>query len=743
MFKTAKVIINNPSKAVDRAFDYLFDAVNPGDHVIVPFGKGNTLTDGVVIGYGETEQPEKFKKVYANKGEIINSERLELLNFIRDEYVCSYFDALRLLLPPGAMLKKNKGYDGAGDKHIQFAKCIIPDEELEEVLNCLTVKAPAQFRIIDVLQQTYEMPVVDIIELTDSSRSALKALETKHYISVYEKSVDRNPFSKFKVERTQPLALTDEQKEVVNYIINAVDKKEFERILLRGVTGSGKTEVYLQAVEYAKSHGKKAIILVPEISLTPQMSERFFARFGDRVAVLHSALSVGERYDVWMKIKNGEVDIVVGARSAIFAPVSDVGIIVVDEEHETSYKSDMSPKYDAREVAERICRLNDSVLVLASATPSVKTAYRAVSGEIKLLQLKNRYNYNKLPDVDVVDLRYELVRGNRSIFSYRLMEEIEDNLKNKEQTLIFLNRRGYATFVSCRSCGFAAKCPDCDVALTYNKFNETLNCHYCGYTIKNYKLCPKCGSKHIKHFGVGTQKVVDEINKMFPEASVIRMDNDSTREKFSHHKILDKFKNDNIDIMVGTQMITKGLDFPNVTLVGVLAADQMLYVDDYRASEKTFQLITQVCGRAGRGEKPGRAIIQTFCPENWVIGCAKEQDYKEFYKREISFRNKLQYPPFCDVVTIVVSGQKASEVKEKITEITAGIISDFENEEIYSHIIGPSPAPIPKINNRYRWRILVKCISSEKVRKIMRKYIKNDTKKDLLITLDINPNSVL
>ncbi len=743
MFKTAKVIINNPSKAVDRAFDYLFDAVNPGDHVVVPFGKGNTLTDGVVIGFGDTEEPEKLKKIHSIEENVISENKLELLNFIREKYVCGYYDALRLLLPPGAMLKKNKGYDGVGSKCIQFIRCTLHEGELESVLEDLRLKAPAQFRLMEILAQVEDIPVVDITELANSNRAAVKALENKGFACVFEKAVERNPFSLLNVKKTKPLNLTPEQKEVVNYINSEIDKKCFSNILLRGVTGSGKTEVYLQATDYAKSLGRKAIILVPEISLTPQMSERFLSRFGDRVAVLHSALSMGERYDAWLKIKNNEVDVVVGARSAVFAPLSDVGIVVVDEEHETSYKSDMSPKYDAREVAEKICMMNNAVLILASATPSLKTAYSAVRGETKLLQLKNRYNNNQLPDVNIVDLRYELVRGNRSVFSYRLMEEIEENLKNKEQTLIFLNRRGYATFVSCRNCGFAAKCPDCDVALTYNKFNETLACHYCGYTIKNYTKCPQCGSKHIKHFGVGTQKVVDELNKIFPEATVIRMDNDSTREKFSHHKILEKFKNDNIDIMVGTQMITKGLDFPNVTLVGVLAADQMLYIDDYRANEKTFQLITQVCGRAGRGVKKGRAVIQTFCPDNWVIKCAQEQDYKEFYKKEILFRKKLRYPPFCDVITLVVSGANASEVKMKITELSQHIIEDFENKEIYSQIIGPAPAPIPKINNKYRWRLLIKCNSSEQIRSVLRSYIKNDSKKDLTVTLDINPNSVL
>ena len=640
-------------------------------------------------------------------------------------------------------MRKNSGYLGVGNKSIQFARCIISDDEIPGLLDNLQFKAPAQYRIMEILAQSEQVSVVDLIELSDSNRSAVKALENKNYIEIFDKKLERNPFTQLDVKKTEPLKLTSEQKKVVDYINSSIDKCEFTQVLLRGVTGSGKTEVYLQAIEYAKAKGKKAIILVPEISLTPQMSERFIGRFGDKVAVLHSALSLGERFDAWNRIKNGEVDVVVGARSAIFAPVSDVGIVVVDEEHETSYKSDMSPKYDAREIAEKICSMNNAVLVLASATPSVKTAYKAVNGEIELLQLKNRYNNNALPDVEVVDLRYELIRGNRSIFSYKLMEEIEENLNNKEQTLIFLNRRGYATFVSCRSCGYATKCPDCDVALTYNKFNETLNCHYCGYTIKNHKLCPQCGSKHIKHFGVGTQKVVDEINKLFPEASVIRMDNDSTREKFSHHKILSKFKNEKIDIMVGTQMITKGLDFHNVTLVGVLAADQMLYVDDYRANEKTFQLITQVCGRAGRGDKPGRAVIQTFCPENRIITCAQTQDYKEFYRQEIAFRNKLKYPPFCDVISIVSSGEKASDVKEVTEKICKKIIDNFEKEQIYSHIIGPSPAPIPKISNRYRWRILIKCINDSKVRDILRGCVKNDAKRDVILSLDINPNNIL
>lgn len=743
LVKVAKVIINNPSKAVDKCFDYLFEQVQIGDHVIVPFGRGNTKTDGVVIDFGETEENEHLKKIECVQGKILSEKNVHLLKWMRNRCVCTYYDCLKELLPPGAMSGKRKSYSGAGEKTVKYARINVQDNYIDELLSELSIKAPAQARVLEILCQFELMPVVDLGELAMTTRSTVNSLEKKGYIEIFDKAIERNPFSDENIVKSKPLTPNVEQKNAIDFINEQIDSETFCGILLRGITGSGKTEVYLQSVAHAVERGKKAIILVPEIALTPQMSERFKSRLGDKVAIFHSGLSIGERFDCWNKIKSGEIDVVVGARSAIFTPIENVGIIIVDEEHENSYKSDMSPKYDAREVAEELCGLHNAPLVLASATPSMRSAYRAVKGDLNLLQIKNRYNNVKLPDVDIVDLRYELSNGNKSFLSLKLQQEIRKNIDNGEQTILFLNRRGFSTFVSCRSCGFVATCPDCDIALTYHKFNNTLVCHYCGHTVNNYSLCPKCKSSAIRYFGIGTQKVEEELNNLFPDASVIRMDNDTTREKLSHHKILKRFSEEKIDILVGTQMITKGLDFPSVSLVGVLAADMMLYVDDYQASERTFQLITQVCGRAGRGDTKGRAVIQTYSPDHWVIDCASKQDFKEFYKKEIFLRRNMNYPPFGDIINVVVSGENGNEVKNTIMMISRSVAENLTSRGVDYSLLGPTPAPLSKINNKFRWRFIIKCLADETVRELLRESIKVSPKAEVTVSLDINPNNMM
>jgi len=740
-----KVIINNPSRQVDRSFDYINNGAVVGDHVKVPFGKGNKLTDGIVIANAEAVYSDKLKTIDSVKGHLLDESRITLLKWLREKYVCTYYDCLRVLLPPGAMSGKNSAYEGFGSKKINFAYFTADEETFDSEMSALEIKAPAQARAMDILSQVKKMPVVYLCEMAQTTVATVKALEKKGFVKIEPSVVERNPLTDTEYEIKDDLKPNEEQKAVIDYTVDALKENRYEGILLRGVTGSGKTEVYLQAVREAINMGRKAIILVPEISLTPQMSERFLSRFGNRVAIFHSGLSMCERCDAWEKINRNEIDVVVGARSAVFTPLENIGIIVVDEEHESSYKSDMSPRYDAREAAEFICRSNNAVFMLASATPSVKSAYKALNGEYTLLQMKNRYNNISLPDVEIVDMRLELSKGNRSFFSFKLQDEIEKNLKSKEQTILFLNRRGFATFVSCRACGYAAKCPDCNIALTYHKYDNNLVCHYCGYTIKNYTSCPSCGSKFIKQFGVGTEKVEEEIKNIFPQATTIRMDVDTTRGKMSHRKILEKFEKEKIDILVGTQMITKGLDFPNVSLVGVLAADMMLYCDDYQAGEKTFQLITQVCGRAGRGTKQGRAIVQTYSPQHRIITCSKNQDYGEFYKNEIALRRKLLYPPFSDIINIVTAGENVRNVREMILSIADKTKAALNDENISFTFAGPNPAPISKISGRYRWRFLLKCDCDEEVRGILRESVIN-TKKlddDLTVTLDINPNSVL
>lgn len=463
----------------------------------------------------------------------------------------------------------------------------------------------------------------------------------------------------------------------------------------------------MQVIGKVLEKGKTAIVLVPEISLTPQMVDRFVARFGEnKIALLHSKLSVGERYDEWKRIEKDEAKIVIGARSAIFAPVKNLGVIIIDEEHDTSYKSDMTPKYNAKEIAYYFAKQYKIPLILGSATPSIDTFYKAKK-ENNIITLSNRANNSKLPDVEVVDMKKELAIGNNSMISLRLHELIGQNLKEKKQTILFLNRRGYSTFVMCRDCGYTATCNKCNITLTYHLKQDRLKCHYCGYDRKNFTKCPECGGNNIRYFGTGTQKLEVEINKLFPVAKTIRMDIDTVTRKNSYEDILNKFKNENIDILIGTQMVVKGHHFPNVTLVGVIAADSGMYMPDFRSSERTFQILTQVAGRAGRENTKGRVIIQTYNPENFSIECAKEQNYMKFYEQEIKFRTSLKYPPFCDIIKIDVSDLNEKKVQETIENIYAKLLKTTKNK---ASIYPPMPSPISKIKNRYRWRIIMKCI---------------------------------
>ncbi len=474
------------------------------------------------------------------------------------------------------------------------------------------------------------------------------------------------------------------------------------------------------------------------------MVDRFLARFGDCIAVLHSKLSVGERYDEWQKIKENKAKIVIGARSAIFAPVENLGIIIIDEEHDSSYKSEMSPRYSAKEIANFMAKQNNIPLVLGSATPSINTFAKAKRGKIELITLTKRANKSSLPDVNIVDLRQELANGNRSIISNKLYDEIEKNLKNKEQTILFLNRRGFSTFVMCRDCGYTVKCKRCNINLTYHEYSNTLKCHYCGYETKNLHICPSCKSKNIKYFGTGTEKLENEIKKLFPTATTIRMDIDTVTKKNSHEEILNKFKNENIDILIGTQMVVKGHHFPNVTLVGVIAADSSLNIEDYRANERTFDILTQVAGRAGR-EKEGRVIIQTYNPENFVIECAKKQDYDDFYNTEIELRRQLKYPPFCDIIMFGVSSSNKQEVELASKKLHSILEKNCKNYNVRLDIYRPVASPISKIKNKYRWRIIAKCNLSNTIVNLVNATLEEYYKlkfRNTRIIADINPNNM-
>lgn len=637
--------------------------------------------------------------------------------------------------------------DTVGVRYIRKAELMCPPEEAYEKADELLLKrAHVQANMLLALADCGDMECAELVHMVDGSYSALNTLCKKGLVSVYKDKYVREAYDSDKYCASKAYIPTAEQKPVIDYIENLLDCGTHEKILLRGVTGSGKTEVFLQSIEHCLKKGKQAIMLVPEISLTPQMVERFVGRFGNSVAVMHSGLSMGERFDQWNKIKCGEVSVVVGARSAIFVPFDNIGIIILDEQHESSYKSDIAPRYNAADVAVKRGMDSGAPVLLASATPDVVSYHKALNGEYTLFEMHKRYNENAMPKARIVDMRSELFDlHNNSPISVRLREEIRLNLSKGEKTVLFLNRRGFNTFVSCRECGEVIQCENCSIAMTYHKKTNKLVCHYCGETKENVSECPSCGSKYVKFFGTGTQKIEDELKNLFPDAKILRMDFDTTSGKGGHEAILDKFRNGEADILLGTQMVTKGLDFPEVTLVGVLAADTALSMDDFKSSEKCFSLITQVCGRAGRGDKEGRAVIQTYQPQNRTILFAKEQNYTKFYENEIIYRKRMCYPPFCDIVYILVSGEDEKEAEAECVNIGSIIKEEEVSSSNIIEVLGPNSAPIKRIKNKYRFRILVKVKDSKLIHPVLEAIYRAHENSGIknVLTIDINPNNMV
>lgn len=589
----AEVIVNSNANELNRVFDYEIPEnmnVSIGTRVLVPFARRKEPEIGYVTKIKESSE-YKCKEISRVVDKIFDEKHFELAKFISERYFCTLSDSIKLLVPPGT----SSNVDNMKAKTERWIRLNT------ENLDVSKIKSDKQMRVINFLQENVEAPVIEVMEFADVSRDVFTTLQKKGIVTFFNLEVQRNPFYGKQVEKSERLNLNDEQKNVLENI----DISRYDEYLIYGVTGSGKTEVYLQLIEKVLNAGKNALVLVPEISLTPQITDRFISRFGDVIAILHSRLSIGERYDEWRKIRDGKARIVIGARSAIFAPLDKIGALIIDEEHDSSYKSEMNPKYETKEVAKYLCQMYDCPLVLGSATPDVKTFYDTKNGKIKLLTLYHRISKLGLPKIEILDMRNELATGNRTIFSRKLYSEINQNIAAKEQTMLFLNRRGYSTFIMCRECGYVVKCEKCDIAMTYHLTEGRLICHYCGRTFEPPTICPNCKSKSIRYFGSGTQKVEHEINKYFPKASVIRMDVDTTRTKNAHEKILNEFKNKKIDILLGTQMITKGHDFENVTLVGVLAADSSMNINDYRASERTFQLLTQAVRKGWKRFKKG------------------------------------------------------------------------------------------------------------------------------------------
>lgn len=656
---------------------------------------------------------------------------------------------LNKLIDAGIVLASHKEDSAIHEKKETVVTLLLSEPELSERLSSFR-SAPAQEKQVRYLMEKGTVAVSVLLTETETSRSATEGLVKKGIVRLEERAVSRVPTALVGHERTTAFKPTPEQAMAIEHLKKAIENECFSKTLLYGVTGSGKTEVFLQAIEHVIAMGKQAIVLVPEISLTPQMVERFVGRFGDRVAVLHSVLSHGERFDQWKRIANGEVDVVVGARSAVFAPCKSLGIIVIDEEHEPTYKSENSPRYHARDVAFKRGELQQCPVLLSSATPSVETFYAAREGECGLLTLTARSNAAKMPEVLVVDMRKELVEGNRSVFSRTLSEELEKTSAAKKQSVFFLNKRGYASFVSCRNCGEVLKCPDCSVSLTYHAQDREMVCHYCDYRIEPPTCCPTCGSTYIKPFGTGTQKVEQLLKEEYPQLRIARMDADTTGGKLSHQNILSAFSKKETDVLLGTQMIAKGLDFPDVTLVGVLAADLSLHVDDYRSRERTFQLLTQVCGRSGRGETPGKAVVQTYSPEDETIGFVKKQDYLGFYESELALRRMLLLPPFSQFVLIQVTADDDSAGKAvlgKWEKALRMVMNRGELPESKNVIMSCGESPISRIGGKYRFRILLKTTDLKETRSVLHRlydaYLSKKQPERLTVTIDFNPNSIL
>ena len=656
---------------------------------------------------------------------------------------------LKLLEKKGIICTNEQCSTAVRQKYVRVASLAMSPEEVAEDIENGTLKRIQQIRILEMLLENEYIAVADLVRFAAVSASVPDTLRKAGYIYYRDIEVNRDPLRHRTVAATQPMEPTAEQITVLDEALKRINSRTFNEMLLHGVTGSGKTEVYLQLIQHVLEQGRQAIVLVPEISLTPQMVDRFRGRFGDLVAVQHSRLSLGERHDQWRLILNGQARVVVGARSAVFAPLENIGVIIIDEEHENTYKSETTPKYSAAQIAARRCMYDGALLIYGSATPSIETYRRAMEGEISLTVMKERANALMMPEIQVVDMRKELELGNRTMFSKALSLQIEKNIASGQQTILFLNKRGYASFVLCRSCGIKLKCRHCNITMTYHVEDNRLICHYCGYTVKLPSNCPKCGSSSIRQFGTGTQKVEEDLQKYFPGCSVIRMDMDTTTGKHSHEEILDTFRQKNINILVGTQMIAKGHDFPNVTLVGVLAADSLLGINDYRASERTFQLLTQVSGRAGRGELPGRVVIQTYSTDDYSIISSCSHDYEGFFRQESEVRRRLNYPPFTNIGCLVVSSVNDRLAQAKAGDTMSFLMSIIDINEGDEMLPGPVRAPISRLRNRYRWRIIIKCGSADRLARMLVAVSDNfyrsrpKGRTDVDLNMDINPVSMM
>ena len=784
MPQIAKAAVAAATYAIDKPYDYLVPEgmnVAPGCRVLLPFGRGNRISEAVVLRVycAVPEKPLKAIRSVLDREPLMSEREIKLALWMRQRYFCTFYDAIHAILPAAVWyryrelwhLRESADLTALTEREAALCRALQEgDRDTEEVreafgedplpllqrmkksgiIECITrgnrrvqdktvlfaslttdaapeqwerkkKSAPRQYDAICFLQQFGETAVHELCYFTGVSRQALRSLEKAGLICLREQETYRISPKEY-ASAPGPIELNDEQQQVFEQILSQTGQAGVT--LLQGVTGSGKTLIYIRLAQELLQRGKSVMILVPEIALTPQMMARFVSYFGDEVALLHSALRMTERYDQWKRIRRGEAHIVLGTRSAVFAPLRDIGLIVLDEEQEGSYESENAPCYHARDIAKYRCAQEGARLLLGSATPTVESAYYAEKGDYQRALLRRRYNEKHLPRVIVADMRQELRSGNMGCISRVLYEELQKNIAAGEQSILFLNRRGSSRQLLCPECGYVPQCPRCSVYLTYHSANGRMMCHYCGYSEKAPETCPDCGG-FLKHIGIGTQKVEEELHELFPDTEVLRMDADTVGE--GHETLLRSFEMKKIPILLGTQMVAKGLDFANVTLVGVLAADLSLYVDHYRASERTFSLLTQVVGRAGRGEKAGRAIIQTYTPENDVIQAAAEQDYDRFYQGEIRLRELRRDPPFADQFMVTVSGSEEEQVRRACHELAQSLRLAAKKAPyavLGLEILGPAPAPVVKVNNRYRYRLTVIGKNEKNLRDLLSAFMK-------------------
>lgn len=740
----ADVIVDIAHEKVDRPFQYripenLQGVLSEGMCVQVPFGAGNKQLKGYVVAIKDTPEfdPDRIKEIIGivTGGVSVEEKQIQLAAFLKRNYGSTMIQALKTVLPARQTVKSLEK---------KTVRLVMEKSEAEEMLDfCERKHMTAKVRLLKELLQVECLPYPLVTGKLNISTLTLKAMEKQGIIAIERENRLRNPVH-LKAGQTDRKALSAKQQNIVDTVLSDFDGGRKQTYLIHGITGSGKTEVYMNLIEGILARGKQAIVLIPEIALTYQTLLRFYTRFGDRVSVMNSTLSPGEKYDQCERAKRGEIDVIIGPRSALFTPFPNIGLIIMDEEHEGSYKSEGSPKYHARETAEEIARMHGASVVLGSATPSLEAYYRAKNGEYTLFTLKERLTGGQLPVVYTVDLREELKQGNRSIFSRQLQELMADRLEKRQQIMLFINRRGYAGFISCRACGHVMKCPHCDVSLSEHRGGR-LVCHYCGYEEPAVKICPECGSKYISGFKAGTQQIEEKLKEMFPEARTLRMDADTTRSKESYEQILAAFAAGEADVLIGTQMIIKGHDFPNVTLVGVLAADLSLSANDYRASERTFQLLTQAAGRAGRGTLPGEVVIQTYQPEHYSIVHAAAQDYESFYEEEILYRELLRYPPVCNMLAVQIFA-KEEKTGKALAEDLAKLAKTFQDEteriDKRMLVIGPAPASIGKVNDIFRFVFYIKYEKYDKLVEVKDKLEERAASlqlKNEMLQIDFNP----